>query len=240
MFLLSRLGAFQPPRGTEPALHAGTGAGGQCGSALARRSLSTNTPLPHAELQGAHAPCHIWRRSRPAPGQVSPPRPSQTLQSKQKEREEECGINAKHLAACHDSTTNTSHHLSLGRRSQQEVSDSLDLRGSVGGKAGLTGIPNRLLIDPPGMFMTGRCVSVKGMLLWAARSMHAAEHAAGGRVGLLTQPGRKNKYSKAVFSWEFHPRRPRGSHGEPEELGRKRASAFSLQRGPDPSPSPPY
>lgn len=114
---------------------------------------------------------------------------------------------------------------------EQEVFDSShspasspDLWGSVGGKAWLEFRTNTLLIDPPGIFMTGWCVSVKGMLPWVAESTHRGRRhcgwklgGAGGSIHNKANSLRQiNKYSKAFFCWEFHPRRPCGSHRERE------------------------
>ena len=84
-----------------------------------------------------------------------------------------------------------------------------------GGKARLEFLnaaeQTRSLLSPAGIFMTGWCVSVKGMSLWAAESTHTAgrrrrwrsEERGGARESVHNKAnclGQINKYSKALFS----------------------------------------
>ena len=93
--------------------------------------------------------------------------------------------------------------------------------GVSGGRNGSSGIPenapDKLLIEPAGVFMTGWCVLVKDVWLWAARSTHSGTRRCmgwgGGVGGRPYQPGQsaRGKQTNTVkpsFCWEARPRRP--------------------------------
>lgn len=77
---------------------------------------------------------------------------------------------------------------------------------------------NMRLIAAAGIFMTGWCVSVKGMSLGAAESTRSGRRRRPSIHNKANSLGQINKYSKVFFCWEFHPRRPCGSHSEGEEM----------------------